>query len=352
MAFYSFFLHQLLFRMEAETAHHFVLSCLSHHRLLSLIEKCSFRKTLPRSQSISLFGLQFRNPVGLAAGMDKNGVALLSWEKLGFGFIEIGTITARPQSGNPRPRLFRFPELEALVNRMGFNNEGAKNIALRMERLRCAGNWPSIPIGINIGKSQNTALHLAHDDYLRSFQYLYPYGDYFVLNVSSPNTPGLRALQNTEHLARIIGTLRDWEGSYSKPLLIKIDPDLPLKDIVSIVKLAEQERVAGLIATNTTLDHSSLPPERSEAGGLSGRPLQTRSDATIRRIRRVSLIPIIGTGGILSAEGALTKFSSGANLVQIYTGFVYRGPALIQEICRLPYPLPSPRDVCRELSRD
>ncbi|ALJ56450.1 Dihydroorotate dehydrogenase (quinone) [Candidatus Xiphinematobacter sp. Idaho Grape] len=333
MAFYSFLLHQLLFRMDAETAHQLILSCLSHHRLLSLIEKCFFRTTPPGGPTISLFGLQFRNPVGLAAGMDKNGVALVSWEKLGFGFVEVGTITAYPQSGNPRPRLFRFPELEALVNRMGFNNEGAKKIALRMERLRRSGSWPSIPIGINIGKSRLTAPHLAHDDYLRSFQYLYPYGDYFVLNVSSPNTPGLRALQNAEHLTRIISTLRDWEGSH-KPLLIKIDPDLSSKEIVSIVKLAEREHVAGLIATNTTLDHSSLPPERNEAGGLSGKPLQARSDTIIRRIRRVSSIPIIGTGGILSAGGAHAKFSSGANLIQIYTGFVYRGPALIQEILR------------------
>ncbi|QQY07858.1 MAG: quinone-dependent dihydroorotate dehydrogenase [Candidatus Xiphinematobacter sp.] len=341
MALYSFFLRQLFFRMEAETAHRLVLSCLSYHRLLSLIEKCSFKRALPRGPVISLFGLQFRNPVGLAAGMDKNGIALPSWEKLGFGFIEVGTITAYPQSGNPRPRLFRFPELEALVNRMGFNNEGAKNVALRMERLRRSGNWPSIPIGINIGKSRLTPLHAAQDDYLRSFQYLYPYGDYFVLNVSSPNTPGLRALQNTEHLTRIISTLRAWEGKHSKPLLIKIDPDLSLKDIVSIVKFAEKERVAGLIATNTTLDHSSLPPERNELGGLSGKPLQARSNAVIRKIRQVSPIPIIGAGGILGAGAAHEKLSSGANLIQIYTGFVYRGPALIQEILHAIASLPT-----------
>lgn len=335
MTFYKSFLRPLLFQMEAETAHRLVLFCLSHHRLLTLMERALFGVP-PTTPKISWFGLQFRNPVGLAAGLDKNGVALAAWEKFGFGFMEIGTVTAYPQTGNPRPRLFRFPLLNALVNRMGCNNEGAKCIAVRMERLRCSGNWPSIPVGINIGKSQLTAIHAAHDDYLQSFQYLYPHADYFVLNVSSPNTPGLRNLQKIEHLAKIIGTLRDWEGTRSKPLLIKIDPDLSEKDIISIVKLSEREHVAGLIATNTTVDHSAIPQGQDETGGLSGRPLLDRSNTVIRSIRQVSHLPIVGSGGVLSAEDAYTKFSAGANLIQVYTGFVYRGPALIQEICKLP----------------
>ena len=339
MTFYSSFLRQLLFRVDAETAHQFALSCLSHHRILALMARSIFGVS-PQGPKASWFGLQFRNPVGLAAGMDKNGVALASWEKLGFGFVEIGTVTAYPQAGNPRPRLFRFPRLKAFVNRMGCNNEGARCIAMRMERLRCSGNWPSIPLGINIGKSQLTALHLAHNDYLQSFQYLYPYADYFVLNVSSPNTLGLRALQKIEHLAKIIGALRDWEGSYTKPILIKIDPDLSSKDVISIVELAEREHISGLVATNTTLDHSAIPTEHDETGGLSGGPLLDRSNAIIQRIRKISHLPIIGSGGVLSAKDAFSKFSAGANLIQIYTGFIYRGPVLIQEICKLLAALP------------
>ncbi len=335
MDLYGFLLRHVLFRLDAEATHEFILSCLSRPRLWSFLGKRVFGSP-PQNIPLSLFGLQFRNPVGLAAGMDKNGIALRSWEKLGFGFAEIGTVTAVPQLGNPRPRLFRFPELGALVNRMGFNNEGAYPLALRMETLRESGQWPTIPIGINIGKSKITPLESAHTDYLESFRLLHAHGDYFVLNISSPNTPGLRSLQSIEPLAKILGTLRDWEGSPSKPLLIKIAPDLDSENLIAIAKLCEQERLAGIIATNTTLDHSSISSSRDEIGGLSGQPLQQRSNTVIRQLREITQLPIIGSGGIFTGADALAKFEAGANLVQIYTGFVYRGPALIREICSLP----------------
>lgn len=332
MDLYGFLLRQVLFRLDAETAHEFVLSCLSRHQFWNPLSHAVFGPP-PQNLPCSLFGLQFRNPVGLAAGMDKNGVALTAWEKLGFGFAEIGTVTALPQLGNPRPRLFRFPEFGALVNRMGFNNEGAQNMTRRMETLRSRGQWPRIPIGINIGKSRSTPLESAHRDYLESFRVLHPHGDYFVLNISSPNTPCLRTLQNIQQLAKILGTLRDWEGNASKPLLIKIAPDLTAKEVAALAKLCEKESIAGIVATNTTLDHSALSSCRDEAGGLSGKPLLGQSNAVILQLRQVSPLPIIGSGGIFTGADAHTKFEAGANLVQIYTGFIYRGPALIREIC-------------------
>ena len=339
MDLYSFLLRQVLFRLDAEAAHDLVLACLAHHRIWSSFAGRIISGPPPQPYPLSLFNLQFRNPVGLAAGMDKNGVALRVWEKLGFGFVEIGTVTALPQSGNPKPRLFRFPELGALINRMGFNNNGARNLALRLETLRACGKWPAIPIGINIGKSKIIPLESAHADYLASFQLLYRHSDYVVLNVSSPNTPGLRNLQNVESLAKILGTLRDWEGSASKPLLLKIAPDLAPKEITTIANLCEKEQLAGIVATNTTLDHSAISSSRrDEIGGLSGRPLREKSTAVIRQLRQTTQLPIIGSGGIFSSADANEKFQAGAHLVQIYTGFIYRGPALIREICAgLPY---------------
>ncbi|PWU06616.1 MAG: dihydroorotate dehydrogenase (quinone) [Verrucomicrobia bacterium] len=334
---YRFLLRQVLFRLDAEVAHDLVLKCLSCRPIWSCSERFL---SPPPSVPFSLFNLHFRNPVGLAAGMDKDGVALEAWEKLGFGFVEVGTVTALPQLGNPKPRLFRFPELGALINRMGFNNNGARSLAQRMEALQNSGKRPGIPIGINIGKSRVIPLESAHSDYLESFRLLYQHGDYIVLNVSSPNTPGLRDLQHVESLAKILGTLRDWEGgNASKPLLLKIAPDLAPKEITDIASLCEKEQLAGIIATNTTLDHSALRSNHhDEIGGLSGRPLQEKSTAVIRQLRDVTHLPIVGCGGIFSSANANEKFQAGANLVQIYTGFIYRGPALIREICSgLPY---------------
>jgi dihydroorotate dehydrogenase len=270
--------------------------------------------------------------VGLAAGMDKNGVALPAWEALGFGFIEVGTITALPQPGNPKPRLFRYPDLQALINRLGFNNEGCEAVAARLEGLRASDQWPRIPVGLNIGKSKVTDAGDAHRDYLVSFKRLHGLGDYFVINVSSPNTPGLRDLQSTEALGRIIRTLRDWEGSPQKPLFVKVAPDLAEEDLVSLVQLAEKEQLAGLIATNTTLDHSVVPLSRDQTGGLSGLPVRARSMAALKTIRQHTTLPVIACGGISDAESARERLDAGADLLQVYTAFIYQGAGLIAKI--------------------
>ena len=279
---------------------------------------------------LRLFGLDFPNPVGLAAGMDKNAVALPAWQAMGFGFLEAGTITALAQPGNEKPRCFRFPSQEALINRMGFNNRGASAAAKRLRRLKASRRWPSIPVGINIGKSKVTPLENAASDYATSYNLLLPYGDYFVINVSSPNTPGLRTLQDSDSLAQIIRTLKRIHSG--KPLLVKIAPDLTDDAVREMAALAESEKLAGIIATNTTLDHSAIPTPSDQTGGLSGAPLRQRSTEVIRTLRSVTQLPIIASGGIMDAASAKEKLDAGANLVQIYTGFVYHGPELIRDI--------------------
>lgn len=281
----------------------------------------------------TLFGVSFPNPVGLAAGMDKNAVALPAWEALGFGFIEIGTITAHAQPGNPQPRLFRYPARQALINRMGFNNDGAEAVGRRLQHLKDSGRWPSIPVGVNLGKSKITELADAPSDYETSFRRLLPFGDYFVVNVSSPNTPGLRSLQDRGALTAIIRTLRDVDAA--KPLLVKIAPDLEEPAAREIAELATEENLSGLIVSNTTLDHSVIDPARDQQGGLSGAPLREKSTAMLRLISRQTNLPLIGSGGVMDAASAQEKFDAGASLVQIYTGFVYRGPQLIREIAML-----------------
>lgn len=327
MNLYVRILRPLLFRLDAEAAHHFAL------KFLQVCPPSLLRAAFgrPPSAPVKVFGVEFPSPVGLAAGMDKNAVALSAWEALGFGFVEIGTITAHAQPGNPLPRLFRYPGQQALINRMGFNNEGAEAVAQRLEALRGRGRWPSIPVGINLGKSKVTALEDAPADYLASFRRLLPFGDYFVVNVSSPNTPGLRDLQETGRLQKIICALR--EAAPEKPLLIKIAPDLEDEAAAEIAALAQREGMAGLIATNTTIDHSSVSPGRDETGGLSGAPLTSRATALLRFLRAQTALPIVGSGGVMDASSALEKFEAGAELVQIYTGFVYRGPQLIRQIC-------------------
>lgn len=277
-----------------------------------------------------LFGLTFPNPVGLAAGMDKNATALRAWEALGFGFIEAGTITAMAQPGNPKPRCFRYPSQQALINRMGFNNAGASVVANRLARQKASGRWPSVPVGINIGKSKLTPNEQAASDYATSYKLLLPFGDYFVVNVSSPNTPNLRALQDRDALAEIIRTLKRINNI--KPLLVKIAPDLTDDALRDIASLAESEHLAGLIATNTTLDHSSVPKDSDQQGGLSGHPLRQRSTDVLRILRSATKLPIIASGGIMDAAAAHEKLEAGASLVQLYTGFVYNGPQLIRDI--------------------
>jgi dihydroorotate dehydrogenase len=264
--------------------------------------------------------------------MDKNALALPAWEALGFGFAEIGTVTALPQPGNPKPRLFRYPHEQALINRFGFNNEGCEAVATRLEGLRASGRWPRIPVGINIGKSKATPHEKAHLDYLVSFKRLRGLEDYFVINVSSPNTPGLRDLQSTESLGKIIRTLRDWEGSARTPLFVKVAPDLAEEDLVAVVRLAEQEQLAGLIATNSTLDHSAIPKDRDQTGGLSGVPVRSRSLAALRTIRRHTNLPVIASGGISDAESARERLEAGADLLQVYTSFIYQGPGILRKI--------------------
>lgn len=327
MTFYPAILRPLLFRLDAETAHRLVL-CQLRIFPPALLRAVFGRP--PRFRPRTVFGVDFSNPVGLAAGLDKNGVALRGWEALGFGFVELGTITAKPQPGNPRPRLFRFPAQEAIINRMGFNNDGANAVAARCQVLRQTGKWPRIPVGINIGKSKTTPLDQAKDDYLLSFRALRGFGDYFVINVSSPNTPGLRDLQEISRLREIVRAIAHEAGE--KPLLVKIAPDLPDQQAIEIAASCEKEGIAGLVATNTTLDHSALPKEIDEQGGLSGRPLASRSTKLIRMLRSASSLQIIGSGGVMDAASAKEKFDAGARLIQIYSGFIYRGPRLIREI--------------------
>ena len=319
-------LRPLLFCLPAEAAHNLAMAAL---RLTPSPFLRSIFGPLPQ-RPLRLFGLNFPNPVGLAAGMDKNAVALPAWQAMGFGFLEAGTITALAQPGNEKPRSFRFPSQEALINRMGFNNRGASAAAKRLRRLKSSGRWPNIPVGINIGKSKVTPLENAASDYATSYNLLLPYGDYFVINVSSPNTPGLRTLQDSDSLAQIIRTLKRIHSG--KPLLVKIAPDLTDDAVREMAALADSEKLAGLIATNTTLDHTAIPAPADQTGGLSGSPLRQRSTEVIRILRSATQLPIIASGGIMDAASAKEKLDAGANLVQIYTGFVYHGPKLIRDI--------------------
>ena len=325
-------LRPLLFRLDPETAHSVVFQGLElAHRMRLLnrsLDNCNARKVM---------GLDFPNPVGLAAGLDKNGAHIDALGSLGFGFIEIGTVTPRSQPGNPKPRLFRIPQANAIINRMGFNNLGIENLLTNVRRR----TYPGI-IGINIGKNFDTPVESAVDDYLACLQKAYPHADYIVVNISSPNTPNLRQLQNPEeldHLLRILKLsqqkLADKHGKYT-PLAVKIAPDLEDTQIDSIAAALMRHRIDGVIATNTTLSRTGLEalPHSSERGGLSGAPLAGRATAVIRRLHTVlkESLPIIGVGGIMSPKDAKEKIGAGASLVQIYSGLIYRGPRLVREI--------------------
>ena len=329
--FYERVLRPLLFSLEAETAHHFTIASLGGASHFDPALR-ALKRFAPRSKPRTLFGLTFPNPIGLAAGLDKNGLALPAWAALGFGFIEIGTVTAMAQPGNPEPRIFRLPAQQAVINRLGFNNDGADTIAQRLRGLRENGRWPAVPVGINIGKSRTTPLERATDDYLYSFRLLRDFADYITLNVSSPNTPGLRELQEPAALSRLLHAIASEPGPVARPLVVKISPDLSPVELEAVLATCEENGVAGIIATNTTLDHSAVPPGLDEEGGLSGAPLREKSSALVRSIAANSNIPVIASGGICDAESAREKFEAGAHLLQLYTGFVYRGPGLIREI--------------------
>ena len=327
---YERFVRPFLFLLDPERAHHFALAMLSNASNADLALR-ALRFFSPPQQPKTLFGLTFPNPIGLAAGFDKNAVALPAWAALGFGFIEIGTVTAKPQIGNPRPRIFRYSNEQALINRLGFNNDGADIIANRLRKLRESGRWPAVPVGVNIGKSKITPIDQAAEDYLHSFRRLRNYADYVVLNVSSPNTPGLRALQEEESLS-ILLTEINRENRTSKPIVVKIGPDLTEPQIEEVIATCEEHGVAAIIATNTTLDHSCISKERDQTGGLSGAPLREKSTTLIRTIAARSTIPVIASGGIFDAESAREKFDAGAQLIQLYTGLVYRGPGVLREL--------------------
>jgi dihydroorotate dehydrogenase len=328
---YERFVRPLLFSLDAETAHHLTLALLQRASRFDPALRM-LRSLRPSPKPKTLFGLTFPNPIGLAAGLDKNGVALPAWAALGFGFIEIGTVTAKAQPGNPKPRIFRLPEQQALINRLGFNNDGADAIAQRLAALRESGRWPAVPVGINIGKSRTTPLEQATDDYLYSFRALRDFADYITLNISSPNTPGLRELQEPEKLSELLHAIGNEAGTAPKPLFVKISPDLSGTELKAILAVCEENGVSGIIATNTTLDHSSIASQLDQAGGLSGAPLQDKSTALVREINARSTIPVIASGGIFDAESAREKFQAGALLIQLYTGLVYRGPQLLREI--------------------
>ena len=340
---YRSLLRPILFRLPADTAHELAL-----HSLPLLLRSQLARDFVARRfesrpfGELRRFGLRFSNPVGLAAGFDKNGIALSALAALGFGHIEAGTVTYQPQPGNPQPRMFRLPLDQALINRAGFNNNGAEAFVARVAKHR-----PACVLGVSIGKSKVAPLEAAVSDYLNCFETVYSVADYIAVNVSSPNTPGLRELQKAEQLQELLGALqtRNQELAQARkhksliPLLIKIAPDLQQADLEMVVDVAGRANVAGIIATNTTIDRAGLktPGERVRAcgqGGLSGAPLRSRSTQMIANLYRLTRgsITLIGVGGIFTAADAWEKICAGASLVQIYTGFIYQGPSVAKEI--------------------
>ncbi|GGK64709.1 quinone-dependent dihydroorotate dehydrogenase [Rufibacter glacialis] len=335
---YKNLIRPLLFQLDPEKVHHLTTSALKTGFQLPLAKSISrgmFQVTDPRLER-KVFGLTFPNPVGLAAGFDKDARMIDEFAELGFGFIEIGTLTPKPQAGNPRPRLFRLPQDGAIINRMGFNNEGVEKA---VERLRARKS--TVIVGGNIGKNKVTPNEQALQDYLLCFDALYDVVDYFVVNVSSPNTPDLRALQEKEPLLDLLSNLqnRNQGKAKPKPLLLKIAPDLNEAQLDDIVEIAAQTHLAGVIATNTTISRSGLhasPTQITEigAGGLSGKPLTSASTQVLRYLRQhlPEEVRLVGVGGIMTPEDALEKLSAGADLVQLYTGFIYEGPGLIKQI--------------------
>ncbi|NJN67567.1 MAG: quinone-dependent dihydroorotate dehydrogenase [Chloroflexaceae bacterium] len=338
MMFYPL-LRPILFgltRRDPEAAHTLVMSllvALSKQPALLWLVRQRWGQYSPGLER-TVFGLRFPTPVGLAAGFDKDGVALPALAALGFGFLEIGTVTWHPQPGNPRPRIFRLPGAAALINRMGFNNHGALAMADQRQKTPPL----PIPIGISLGKSRRVPLEEAVDDYCASLRALLPYGDFFTVNVSSPNTPGLRSLQGHDQLDRLLAALRQemHTGPLSPPLLVKVSPDLSDQAMGEVLEVCATHRVSGIIATNTTLVGPGTACTCCEAGGLSGRPLAARARHVVHFIytETSGQVPIIGVGGIFTPDDVWRMFDAGASLVQVYTGFIYEGPGMVRAINR------------------
>jgi dihydroorotate dehydrogenase len=345
---YKQLIRRSLFSMsggDAEAAHEWTLDALAQ-----VCESRAQLAALRRWYSVSspklertVFGVRFPNPVGLAAGLDKDGMVLPAWAALGFGFVEIGTVTRHEQPGNDKPRLFRLPDSEAVINRMGFNNQGADALAARLRMYA----HRQVPLGISLGKSKVTPVEEAVEDYRYSLRTLYPYGDYFAVNVSSPNTPGLRGLQDRAALSGLLGALRidtnrlaSIQGRPPKPLLVKIAPDLPDTAIREVVQVCLEQRISGVIATNTTLSRDGVSPSDAEPareeGGLSGRPLAARALHVVALISKETdgQLPIVGVGGIFGPDDAKRMLDAGASLLQVFTGFIYEGPGLVRRINR------------------
>ncbi|HEU4471815.1 MAG TPA: quinone-dependent dihydroorotate dehydrogenase [Flavisolibacter sp.] len=343
---YSFF-RNLLFLLPAETAHYVSMNLLKAACSVGLCRSLIARSFSPKAVPTSLLGLQFRNPVGLGAGFDKNARYLRELEALGFGFVEIGTVTPRPQAGNDKPRLFRLPKDGALVNRMGFNNDGVDQVTRRLKAWRksrkAESGQASFLVGGNIGKNKSTPNEEAWKDYEICFRALHPYVDFFVVNVSSPNTPGLRELQEKDALKKILVHLQEQNKSFdrAKPILLKIAPDLTNTQVDDVIALAREIRLDGLVASNTTISREGLKTGHPEveaigAGGLSGKPLKQKATELIRYISKQTggSLPLIGSGGIFTAEDAVEKKAAGANLVEVWTGFIYEGPSVARRICK------------------
>lgn len=345
-------LRNILFLLPAETAHYFSMNLFKAACSFSFLRKLltNFFAADERSLTRERFGMAFKNPVGLGAGFDKNARYLRELETMGFGFVEIGTVTPKPQAGNEKPRLFRLPKDKALINRMGFNNEGVDVISKRLKNWKSyqaqqqtAANKPRLIIGGNIGKNKVTPNEEAWKDYETCFKALHPYVDFFVVNVSSPNTPGLRALQEKDALKTILTHLQSINQGFDqqKPILLKIAPDLSQAQIDDVIDLAREIALDGLVATNTTISRDGLHTSTDQveaigAGGLSGQPVKRRSTEIVQYIhdKTGGTLPVIGSGGIFNGEDAEQKMQAGAGLVEVWTGFIYEGPFIVRKICR------------------
>jgi dihydroorotate dehydrogenase len=318
----------LLFVLPAETAHDGVSRLLRVAQGTPIESALATRYVVTDDRlTVEAFGESFPNPVGVAAGFDKNGQVPSILTSLGFGHVEIGGVTAEAQPGNPRPRMFRLTEDRGLINRLGFNNDGADRVGERLAKKQL----PDSPLGVNIGKSKSTPLEDAPEDYAYTYERIADHGDFFVVNVSSPNTPGLRELQNREPLERILTTLQDRDAS---PLLVKLSPDLSREATEEVLTLAADRGLDGVIATNTTTDRPEdlSGEDRDQEGGLSGKPIEAQATETVRFVAERTDLPVIGVGGVFTAEDAYRKIRAGATLVQLYTGLVYRGPSIARDI--------------------